>query len=280
MIPDFSLTKLTVLTTLCTGLALADAFPASLLAPNGVLTDKAITVLSQPPNPVYPVKFAFGTGGGFEATVDGINTIVWCVDAEEDIKFPTSYHGDIVQLSTLVANSADVRYGSVTGATWQNSLPGDNDALARFEMAAYLVSQYGNFPSGPSSSNAMNQEIQTAIWEIMWNSSVNPQGGITYAKIAKAPSGIPQATFDAAINDPTTGYIALAKQCIDNLATCAFNPANYAVVSGAVKSSGALKPTGYQTYIVQLTPEPASIALLGVVGAWVFFARRRLRKAS
>src|SRR5579862_8579680 len=115
MMLRYSLAKVTVLMTGFAGLALADAFPASLLAPNGVLTNQAVTVLTDPPNPKYPVSFAFGTGGGFAATVDGINTIVWCVDAEEDISFPTSYQADIVQLSTLVANSADVRYGSVTG---------------------------------------------------------------------------------------------------------------------------------------------------------------------
>ena len=292
MILHFPLTKLTVLTTLFTGLALADAFPASLLAPNGVLTNQAVDVLPDPPNPRYPVKFTFGTGGGFEATVAGFDTILWCVDAEEDIWFPTKYSTDIVQLSTVATNASDVRYGNVSGVYSSTTNPtgwaldlgaSDNDALARFEMAAYLVSQYGNFPAGPSGNDAasiaMNKEIQTAIWEITWNNSVSPGGGITYAAISSAaPSGVPSATFLPAVQN----YINQAQACIDHPASCAFNPANYAVVSGPLTSvtSGDLASLGYQTYIVQLTPEPTSIALLGVVGAWVFFARRRLKKAS
>ena len=273
MISHFTLTKLTVLTTLFTGLALADALPSNLIPSDGVLKDTFVQVGSPSVNPQYPVTFGFGTGGGFEATIHSVNTVLWCVDAEEDIWFPTKYYADIVSLPTVATNSSYVRYGGVSGADWQLNLgPSDNNALSRFEMAAYLVSQYGNFPNGPSPNDTTNREIQTAIWEITWNDSViTPGGGITFNTIkGGAPSG------------PVQTYITQAQACIDHPASCAFNPANYAVVSGPLTSvtSGDLASLGYQTYIVQLTPEPASIALLGVVGAWVFFARRRLKKAS
>ncbi len=64
------------------------------------------------------------------------------------------------------------------------SLAGDNTAQQRYEMAAYLVNQYPGIPAGPSPSNtATDKELQTAIWEIMWNNSMTPESSITYSQI-------------------------------------------------------------------------------------------------
>jgi len=241
--------------------ARADALPATILNSNGVLLNTSVAVSSAPQNPTYPVSFSFGDGGGFAAAVDGHNTTVWCVDSEEDIWFPTNYQGDLVSTAHLTSNLTDVKYGNVTGTgstgnVWALDLgAANNNATARFQMAAYLVSKYESFPNGPV-NDANDRNLQVAIWEITYNYSVS--------------SSLSFAQIQGAAPDPTAAanYISQAETFVDNSANASyFN--NFAILSGNVNSSGAMSGTGYQTYVVQLNtvPEPASwMALFAGLG--------------
>ena len=67
------------------GLANADPepLPGTVLNSSGVHIYTSVNVPAG--NPTYPVSFGFGSGGGFTTTIDSTNTVMWCVDAMEDI---------------------------------------------------------------------------------------------------------------------------------------------------------------------------------------------------
>jgi hypothetical protein len=254
--------------------AVADPLPASVLT-NGVQKDTLVNVPGG--NPTYPVSFSFGSGGGFTATIDSTNTVMWCVDAMEDISPPALYNADLVEVSKIAANPSYVRYGLVT--SWGIDMPTYDTAQQRFEMATYLVSLYPGVPAGPNPSNTlMDRELQAAIWEIMWNNSITPGGGITLSSITSGGTD-PATDFTSTEQTQVTAYITQAKSFVHNNPNASlFN--YYAVVSGGVSSDGSLSspPTlGTQTYIVLLTPEPASIIMLGSLIASVFALTRRHR---
>ncbi|MGH9436546.1 MAG: PEP-CTERM sorting domain-containing protein [Terriglobia bacterium] len=267
------------------GIAAADLapLPGSVLNSSGVQTNTTVSVLDG----TYPVGFNFGYGGGFTASIDAIDTVIWCVDAEEDITLPTHYQADLVQLSQIGSNTNDVRYGTVTSG-WQLDLSGA-DAQQRYEMAAYLIDKYypgvsasAGTVAGPTQpANLMDQEIQTAIWELLWNSSVSPQGGITWPDI-QSGSKTSTPLFNPTDMTAITGYINDAQTWVSANPTASLFD-NYAVVSGSLNSDGTLHSPGIQTYLVQLTPvpEPASVILLAslLVAAFALVRRTRTKRA-
>src|SRR5579875_940005 len=275
--------------TFFAGFAAADPQPLSSSVLNGSGVQLYTSVNVPAGNPAYPVSFNFGSGGGFTTTIDSTNTVMWCVDAEEDIAPPTTYNADIVEVSKIGSNSSDVRYGSVTSGQWQNSYTVITTTQQRYEMAAYLVSTYPGVSTGtvtgPTQSPSLTldeQEIQTAIWEIMWNSSVSPQGSITYSDIANGSNGT--ALFTTSEKSTILSLITQAQTYVENNPNATlFN--DYAVVSGGANSNGSLQSPGIQTYLVQLNspsavPEPASVVLLGSLLAFVFLLTYRLRRVQ
>ncbi len=148
--------------------------------------------------PLNVISYNFplaGGGGGASATLNGVPVEIFCDDFANDISAPSSQSANVTTLGTS-ANLTDTRFGSVASNGWttitlndgnsvvdtqDNSFfnnPGSGSAaLARYEMAAYLVSLY-NQGAGANLNN--NNEIQEAIWTIMdpqaEGAVINPSG--------------------------------------------------------------------------------------------------------
>jgi hypothetical protein len=121
-----------------------------------------------------------GGGGGASATVNGAPAEIFCDNFNNEIWVPWDYSADETTLGTS-ANLSDTRFGGVSSTDWtaitlsdgNTTLDNQDDsffntgngsgALARYEMAAYLVSLY-NVGQG---NNTSNNEIQEAIWTIL-----------------------------------------------------------------------------------------------------------------
>jgi len=116
-----------------------------------------------------------GGGGGASAVLDGNTKIeIFCDDFAHSITVPHSgYSANITSLTS--GDLSQTRFGGNT--SWNTITINDGDAddapdsailngataLGRYQMAAFLVSQY-NLPAGNSSSN---NGIQDAIWALM-----------------------------------------------------------------------------------------------------------------
>lgn len=147
----------------------------------------ALLVLVAPGSKANPVQFntlsynfqLTGGGGGELATLGSQNAETFCVDFANEIYVPHS--GYSAYLSTLTTGSdlSHTRFGSNTH--WETVTVSDGDgndtvdsatinaasALGRYQMAAFLVTQYQT----GQGSNAYNNGIQGAIWNILDASS-------------------------------------------------------------------------------------------------------------
>jgi hypothetical protein len=121
-----------------------------------------------------------GGGGGASATLGSNQNIqIFCVDFANEIYVP--HTGYSAYLSTLTDGSdlSKTRFGSNSSWTTVTIDDGDSDdaadsaiinsadALDRYQMAAFLVTQY----QVGQGSNASNNGIQAAIWAILDPSS-------------------------------------------------------------------------------------------------------------
>jgi len=120
-------------------------------------------------------NFALGGGGGGESALLGSENVeTFCVDFNNIIYVPGDYSA---YLSTLTngSNLSHTRFGSNT--SWETiTLSGDATdsatlnnagALGRYQMAAFLITQY---QTGQGNST-YNNGIQAAIWDILDPSS-------------------------------------------------------------------------------------------------------------
>ena len=118
-----------------------------------------------------------GGGGGSQAMLNGVNVEAFGDDFADKVSSPSDFSADVTGLSTT-ANLDETRFGEVSSWTSINlsgrpkTVAADktflnqgagSTALARYEMAAYLVSLYG---VGQGNDTA-NNEIQEAIWTLM-----------------------------------------------------------------------------------------------------------------
>jgi hypothetical protein len=236
--------------------------------------------------------FSGGCGGEFNGTLstvigstvipDGVQANFWCVDAQEDFNYGTQGYADVVQLSQAGSFPDDVRYSGVTNSgppTWTDTSLSPS-AIVRYEMAAWLVSQYpggvGTSPDNPViTGGAQSDAIQEAIWTIMNNNSPGLQ--------APYPAG------DEASPSLVSSYITQAAASFSTV-----NADDWAVVSWAAdpnsNPAGALVAgQNYQTFLVNLaggsssnnnenglTPEPGFYGVLTVgLGGLLLAIRRR-----
>lgn len=215
-----------------------------------------------------------GGGGGASAVLNGTENIeIFCVDYANDIYVPAQ--GYSAYLTTLTGGSDldYTRFGNVASSDWtqmNSSEIGTTDAtiingatdLGRYQMAAYLVSQY-NLAGGNSGSN---NSIQQAIWDML-----DPVGSFTPFYTLSTPS-----------------YLEAAAQWYNSMGGNSGSPglnsflANYRVVSDATMYScgtGLALCGGFQEQIT-VVPEPRHVAIwlmgLFVVGSLMF---RKLQAA-
>ncbi|HEY1240836.1 MAG TPA: hypothetical protein VGF16_09780 [Bryobacteraceae bacterium] len=213
-----------------------------------------------------------GGGGGSAATLNLTTQIeIFCNDFNNDIYVPVSnYSANLTTFTAAGMAAGNTRFGamdasgfktiSLTDTIAQNTINAAN-GLARYEMAAYLVSQY-DLPGG---NDAANNNLQMAIWELL-----DP---ISYPDPLNVnPSAQPAADL-ALAGDWYYGTTEAQREAYLQ---------NYRIVSDATMTcpaagcgANAPKVGGFQEQITRI-PEVGSFSLLalGLIGI-AFRARRR-----
>lgn len=197
-------------------------------------------------------NFALTGGGGGESGVLNQNQTVetFCVDFNNEIYVPHSGYSAFLSTLTTGSDLSHTRFGSNSG-WWTVSInDGDSndatdsaiingaDVLGRYQMAAFLVSQYQT----PQGSNASNNGIQAAIWDIL------------------DPSSFPAAPHYA----DASGALELAAEWFANPNSDRSFLANFQIISDStMKGNGAGNPLagGFQEQLT-MVPEPRA-------GVWI-----------
>jgi hypothetical protein len=216
-----------------------------------------------------------GGGGGSQATLGTTSVEIFCDDFANEIWVPST---DSANVTLLTDSSLDLtRFGQVSSWTTISGTTDDaffagsigSAAATRYDMVAWLVSQYNIAQNGDPTVNAANNQIQEAIWTLMDPAAYatdNP------AQPLIDPSGQGQ---------PTADLEAAANWFLGGGATTSFL-SQFEVVSDATMTPGTVQDGyvgvgGFQEQIVMATPEPrAGIwVLLGVfvIGACVLRKR-------
>jgi hypothetical protein len=217
-----------------------------------------------------------GGGGGAIATLNGKSVETYCDDFYNSIDLSTDYTAYVTVLGTD-ANLSDTRFGNLPSTGWVaislssgdttvdnwddtffNSGAGTS-ALARYEMVAYLVSQY-NLSAGAS----VNNPIQEAIWTLMDPKAEGP---------AEDPSG---ANPTAYLEQAASWYVMMNTS--SNVGALNSFLSQYEVLDQAGMSfDNGLGCGGFQEQIVAVpTPEPrlVSAMLLALFAAGAVLLRR------
>ncbi|HKD06923.1 MAG TPA: hypothetical protein VKB79_13555 [Bryobacteraceae bacterium] len=251
--------------------------------------DQTIFVPSNSPGTTNGYNYGsdLGLGGGEFAGVitnslnQQANVAFWCVDDQLFFQPGTSSSfGDIVPIANISSTSAaanvDVRYGSLFsagGSGWTNDLgAGNNNPYARYNMAAYLVTQFTPFDTAISNTQ-QNVAIEEAIW------------AITNNNIGTAQNAGHSAIGPIAGNTSVGFWV---NQAETNWESFAASPTaqKFAVVSWGAMSTGTLLNGSYssdgalQTFLVELpvtTPEPGfyGAMALGLSGLLLIVNRRK-----
>ncbi|MGA2215799.1 MAG: hypothetical protein ABSH31_21180 [Bryobacteraceae bacterium] len=216
-----------------------------------------------------------GGGGGATATLNGVSVEIFCDNFYNDMYVPSTDSANVTTLGSS-ANLGETRFGDVSSSQWTAiSLTGGgvastddtffnsgagSSASARYDMVAYLVSQY-NVAQG---NTAANNGIQEAIWTLM---DPTAEGAVI------DPSG----------SNPTSFLEQAASWYLGGGATNAFL-SQFQVVSDATMTIPrvGVGTGGFQEQIVFTpTPEPRGSIwmLLGLFGVAGFLLQRsRARK--
>ena len=223
-----------------------------------------------------------GGGGGSQTTLNGVSFEGFSDDFANKIGTHNDYSADVTTLST-VANLDETRFGEVSAWTAISLTGGSktakqtakqddkffnngagSSALARYEMAAYLVSQY-NVGQGNSPSN---EGIQQGIWTLL---DPKAEGR------APNPNRVdPSVDLENAANWYSTMNTAANDGALNSFL------ANYEIVSAAgMKLRRGLGVGGFEEQIVDppgpiVAPEPRAGVwmLIGLFAVGGFLLRR------
>ena len=231
---------------------------AGLLLGTVALQADPVTLVVHSADPLVNVG---GLGGGrFRATLDGTPVYVFCVDFSHNFRFGVAYSVDVTPLYGDLA--AHTRYGAVPDDGW-NYGNSTYNATQRYMMAAWLTTQYLLYFADWSNASNRHQArgIQSAIWTLLdpAGSPHAPSGGNRNDWLQAAVTKIGQPDYD----EPTDPFYRY-----------------FRVVSPS--DPRALRP---QEFIVVVTPEPASVLMLGgvlmLLGTGLLLRRRTSsRRAS
>ena len=241
------------------------------------------------PSTLYTLSYNFAVdnatgnptvaGGGAAAQLNGNNIEIFCVDFAHTIWVPygpPTYPGYTVNLSNLT-NGSDLsltRFGGVS--SWTSvAIAGDaadstiinnaTTALDRYQMAAYLVTQYHTLDT--PTDDAYNEGIQAAIWTLM------------------DPAGYPTA-LPSNIGNPAPELQAAAQWFASSTNDKSFLT-NFQIVSDTAMyncGAGALCG-GFQEQlfdpVMPAVPEPRGqmLVLLGVLSLCAFKYQRSLKRS-
>jgi hypothetical protein len=211
-----------------------------------------------------------GGGGSAVATLNGVSVQIYCDNFANEIYLGEDFTANVTSLSTT-ANLSETRFGGVTenvstATGWEpislsdgnTTLDNSDDAffntgaglapLARYEMAAYLVSQY-NLANNTTTLQNDNNEIQEALWTLMDPKADGP---------VVDPSGL---SPDSYLEQAASWYVGMNNP--GNIAALNAFLAHYEVVSDATMSfpSNGAGPAsgGFQEQIVDPNPVPAPV---------------------
>lgn len=244
-----------------------------------------------------------GNGGGHVGTISGPGiqppiTELFCDDfmnslAVTSANVNVSSLGDAIAQNGAAPTLTDTRFGGVTSwksistvatdfgncnfgpagcATTKSTLDGLN-ALQRYEVAAYLMTQYTFFTANPSGNNFHNVQsadffdggLQAAIWAILDPSaeSIVTLNGIGGTALA---TGLDNALTAAATwwNNPTTANRAFLANVM--IAT----DTQVAAATGNAKLNVGIQELMY------VVPEPSFYALLAAGLGLLVWRRKRL----
>jgi hypothetical protein len=226
------------------------------------------------PSTLYTLSYNFpidGNGGGAAATLNNVNIEIFCDDFAHQIWVPygpPTYPGYTVNVSSLSSGSnlSLTRFGGVTSWTSVN-IAGDAadsntinnaNALARYQMAAYLTMQY--HMSDSPTNDPYNNGIQEAIWTLL-----DP-----------AVAGVPQN-----IGSPTVGLQQAAQWYANPNSNKSFLTDFRIISDTAMQTCGTGPTCGFQEQLfdpmpMPTVPEPRGqlLVILGLLSLCAFKYQR------